>query len=120
MKHATREAALRPMARRFVEVYCPEQDITYRLRSITEAERQYYRRVLCEEETPERNQLALVAFTAVDSDGALLFQPDDVSLLEQLDSAVTTRLYQAALEHCTFESGDELGNSPRIPPACSQ
>lgn len=116
---ATREAALRPTPCRYREIFVPEQGLTYRLRSITEAERQYYRKVLCREGQPEHNQLALIVFTVVDEEGRLIFSPDDIPLLESLDSAITTRLYQAALEHCTYEEGDDLGNSPRTPTACS-
>jgi hypothetical protein len=116
---ATREKALVPSARRFVEVYVPEQDLTYRIRSITERERQYYRQVLCSEDEPLRNQVALVLFTCVDEAGDRIFQDDDGERLAALDSAVTSRLYQAALEHCSYEEGD-LGNSARIPIASSR
>ena len=100
-------------------MHVPEQDLLYRIRSITEAERQHYRRILCRDDDPDHNQLALVVFCIVDEAGQRLFEDGDVAGLAQIDSAITTRLYQACLEHCTYEEGPP-GNSGRTPAAASR
>jgi hypothetical protein len=115
MPTATRAAALKTVPRRYATCYVPEQDLVYRLRSITERERQEYRQRWCGDDE-QHNRLELIAFVVVDEQGELLFTRDDVAALEALDSAITTRLYQACIDHVTFETVEDLTkNSARIP-----
>jgi hypothetical protein len=48
----------------------------------------------------------LIAAVLVDDAGLPLLQPGDIDRLKDLDSAVTTAIFQAATEHCGFSTDD--------------
>lgn len=124
-QYATREQAVRPSKRRYVDVYVPEEDCWYRIRNLTEDERGDYEDAISDgsgDADPRIVRAELMVRVCVDEKGDLLFGPDDVLKLSRKDSSVTGRIYSAAVAHCGYETGspeDLRKNSLRRPAADS-
>ena len=48
----------------------------------------------------------LIALCVVDEDGKRIFSNSDLSAIANLDSYISSRIYDACQEHCGFNKGD--------------
>ena len=124
LKTATREDIDKLPKRRFV--YVPiTGGLRVRLRSLSELEKSEYEGSIMSKRGGINidkllySRQRLIALTAVDEDGKLLYDPDgDLTKLNGLDGLVSVIVWDKARAHCGFEDGDieELvKNSNAIP-----
>ncbi len=113
MTIASREALLKLCERRYSTVEIPERDISIRIQSLSEAEKSQYETCLIAKNgrgiMRERLQDAtrrLIALCVVDEDGKRIFSDSDLSAIANLDSYISSRIYDACQEHCGFNKGD--------------
>jgi hypothetical protein len=113
MTIANREALLKLCERRYSTVDIPERDISIRIQSLSEAEKSQYETCLIAKNgrgiMRERLQDAtrrLIALCVVDEDGKRIFSDSDLSAIANLDSYISSRIYDACQEHCGFNKGD--------------
>tara|TARA_R100001230_G_C5583107_1_gene101438 strand:- start:131 stop:529 length:399 start_codon:yes stop_codon:yes gene_type:complete len=113
MTIASREALLKLCERRYSTVEIPERDISIRIQSLSEAEKSQYETCLIAKNgrgiMRERLQDAtrrLIALCVVDEDGKRIFSNSDLSAIANLDSYISSRIYDACQEHCGFNKGD--------------
>lgn len=114
MNKGTKSKLLGSTKRRFVDVPVGSNgdSATYRIRSLTEKERSAYElstRKSTGKEFEARLEDArrrLLVAVLVDDDGNPILGPLDAIGLQDVDSAITGRLFDAAWEHCGFARGD--------------
>ena len=113
MTIASREALLKLCERRYSTVEIPERDISIRIQSLSEAEKSQYETCLIAKNgrgiMRERLQDAtrrLIALCVVDEEGKRIFSDSDLSAIANLDSYISSRIYDACQEHCGFNKGD--------------
>jgi len=113
MTIASREALLKLCERRYSTVEIPEREISIRIQSLSEAEKSQYETCLIAKNgrgiMRERLQDAtrrLIALCVVDEDGKRIFSDSDLSAIANLDSYISSRIYDACQEHCGFNKGD--------------
>ena len=113
MTIASREALLKLCERRYSTVEIPERDISIRIQSLSEAEKSQYETCLIAKNgrgiMRERLQDAtrrLIALCVVDEEGKRIFLDSDLSAIANLDSYISSRIYDACQEHCGFNKGD--------------
>lgn len=108
-----RDLLLSKTERRYAVVEIPEYSVKVGIRSLTEKERSAYELEVINAKGAdyqvklENARRRLVILVAVDPETkAQLFKPLDAVRLEDVDSAVTSQIYDAAVKHCGFRSGD--------------
>jgi hypothetical protein len=113
MTIASREALLKLCERRYSTVDIPERNISIRIQSLSEAEKSQYETCLIAKNgrgiMRERLQDAtrrLIALCVVDEEGKRIFSDSDLSAIANLDSYISSRIYDACQEHCGFNKGD--------------
>ena len=113
MTIASREALLKLCERRYSTIDIPERDISIRIQSLSEAEKSQYETCLIAKNgrgiMRERLQDAtrrLIALCVVDEEGKRIFSDSDLSAIANLDSYISSRIYDACQEHCGFNKGD--------------
>jgi hypothetical protein len=100
----TREQILKSKDRSYKDVKCPEWGGSVRVQSLSGAERdQFEESILGQKQKDGSREVVtknlrakLVAMSAVDKDGNLLFSPDDVLVLGEKNAAPLDRLFSAA------------------------
>lgn len=108
----SREQLLKRRPRRTTVVEVPELGGSVTLRALTEGERSRYEMSFLNKKGVPRADLVeqararLIVESAVDEQGNLLFGPDDVEALYQLDASITARLYDEARKLSGFEESD--------------
>lgn len=108
-----RDLLLSKTERRYAVVEIPEYSVKVGIRSLTEKERSAYELEVLNAKGPdvavkiENARRRLVILVAVDPETkAQLFRPLDSIQLENVDGAITGQIYDAAVKHCGFRSGD--------------
>lgn len=124
MKIATREQLIGLCKRRYVEVEIPELEATVRIQSLSEKEKSDYETRLISKNGRGilKDRLAdatrrLIALCVVDQNGSRLFSNNDLSVIAEMDSFVSSRIYEACQEHCGFNKQDietAVKNSDRV------
>lgn len=126
-KFLSREEILKALDRNYMVINCPEWGGKVRVQSLSGAERDVFEESILgqKKEDGTRDVITknirakLVAMTAVDKDGKLIFSPDDVNILGDKNAAPIDRLFSAAqklsgigkndLEELTKNSGAGQG-----------
>lgn len=120
----TREQFFAAKQRRYLEVPIPELGDTARIQSLTELEKSRFEmQATTSAGKYSKEKLMywrqrLVCLVTVDEAGNRVFSDDDVGKLSDIDGAVTSRIFDAAQEHCGFQPGDiedMVKNSGRVP-----
>ena len=113
MTIASREALLKLCKRRYSTVEIPERDISIRIQSLSEAEKSQYETCLIAKngrgimrERLQDDTRRLIALCVVDEEGKRIFSDSDLSAIANLDSYISSRIYDACQEHCGFNKGD--------------
>lgn len=117
----TRERLLSKNARRYRDVKLPDGDV-FTIRNLSERERTEQELQTLNRKTAQTDvsklpaaKLRMIAACLVDSETKeAVISPDEWQLIGDLDSAVTSRLYAACLEHNGFEDEEVeelVGNS---------
>ena len=124
MKLATRKQLIGLCQRRYVEVELPELDASVRIQSLSEKEKSDYETRLISKNGRGilKDRLAdatrrLIALCVVDANGDRLFDNTDLSIIAEMDSFVSSRIYEACQEHCGFNKQDietAVKNSDRV------
>tara|TARA_R110000765_G_C18788282_1_gene592240 strand:+ start:160 stop:561 length:402 start_codon:yes stop_codon:yes gene_type:complete len=99
--------------RRFGVAAVPEHQISYRIKSLSERERNEYEARLINPKTGavkvDRLKLAkvsLIVLCVVDSDGNRVFTDSQTRDLLEIDSAITNSLHEQINDHVGFSDGD--------------
>ena len=113
MKIANRNALLKLCERRYIDLQLADAGITVRIQSLSEKEKSSYETRLIAKSgrgiLRDRLQDAtrrLIALCLVDDKNERIFTDSDVSQIGEMDSFVSSRIYDAAQEHCGFNKGD--------------
>jgi|TARA_R110000824_G_scaffold48699_1_gene137274 hypothetical protein len=113
MKIANRNALLKLCERRYIDLELADAGITVRIQSLSEKEKSSYETRLIAKSgrgiLRDRLQDAtrrLIALCLVDDKNERIFTDSDVSQIGEMDSFVSSRIYDAAQEHCGFNKGD--------------
>ena len=113
MKIANRNALLKLCERRYINLELEDAGITVRIQSLSEKEKSTYETVLIAKSgrgiLRERLQDAtrrLIALCLVDENNERIFLDSDVNQIGEMDSFVSSRIYDACQEHCGFNKGD--------------
>ena len=124
MTIANRNALLKLCERRYIDLELADAGITVRIQSLSEKEKSTYETRLIAKSgrgiLRERLQDAtrrLIALCLVDEDNDRIFLDSDVDKIGELDSFVSSKIYDACQEHCGFNKGDiqdAVKNSPEI------
>jgi len=123
-KIANRNLLLKLCERRYINLELPEVGLVVRIQSLSEKEKsQYETRLIAKSGRGvirDRLQDAtrrLIALCVVDDKNERIFSNADIDKIGELDSFVSSRIYEAAQEHCGFNKHDietTVGNSERI------
>lgn len=106
----TRDELLGITARRYRDVTIG--NLHFRIRNLTDGEKSDFEAAVLNSEGKfslakiKRQRRRLIVACLVDAEGQPLLQPGDEALLERVDGAVTSRLYDECRVHCGFEDGD--------------
>lgn len=124
MTIANRNALLKLCERRYIDLELADAGITVRIQSLSEKEKSTYETRLIAKSgrgiLRERLQDAtrrLIALCLVDDKNERIFLDSDVDKIGELDSFVSSKIYDACQEHCGFNKGDiqdAVKNSPEI------
>ena len=113
MTIANRNALLKLCERRYIDLELADAGITVRIQSLSEKEKSTYETVLIAKSgrgiLRERLQDAtrrLIALCLVDDKNERIFMDSDVNQIGEMDSFVSSRIYDACQEHCGFNKGD--------------
>ena len=113
MKIANRNALLKLCERRYIDLELADAGITVRIQSLSEKEKSGYETVLIAKSgrgiLRDRLQDAtrrLIALCLVDEKNERIFSGSDVNQIGEMDSFVSSRIYDACQEHCGFNKGD--------------
>lgn len=122
-KIANRSALLKLCDRRYIDLEL-DAGVTVRIQSLSEKEKSAYETRLIAKSgrgvIRDRLQDAtrrLIAICLVDEKNERIFNNSDIDKIGELDSYVSSRIYDAAQEHCGFNKGDiesTVGNCERI------
>ena len=111
-KIANRVALLKLCDRRYIDVEL-DAGLTVRIQSLTEKEKSAYETQLIAKSgrgiIHDRLQDAtrrLIAICLVDEKNDRIFSNSDIDKIGELDSFVSSRIYDAAQEHCGFNKND--------------
>ena len=110
--------------RRYIDLELPEVGLVVRIQSLSEKEKSEYETRLIAKSgrgvVRDRLQDAtrrLIALCLVDDKNDRVFSNADIDKIGELDSFVSSRIYEACQEHCGFNKNDietTVGNSERI------
>jgi len=124
MTIANRTALLKLCDRRYIDLELADAGITVRIQSLSEKEKSTYETRLIAKSgrgiLRERLQDAtrrLIALCLVDENNERIFLNSDIDKIGEMDSFVSSRIYDAAQEHCGFNKGDiedTVKNSEKI------
>jgi|TARA_R110002051_G_scaffold320198_1_gene405208 hypothetical protein len=124
MTIANRNALLKLCERRYIDLDLEDAGVTVRIQSLSEKEKSAYETRLIAKSgrgiLRDRLQDAtrrLIALCLVDENNDRIFLDSDVNQIGEMDSFVSSRIYDAAQEHCGFNKGDiedTVGNSGEI------
>ena len=124
MTIANRNALLKLCERRYIDLELADAGITVRIQSLSEKEKSTYETRLIAKSgrgiLRERLQDAtrrLIALCLVDENNDRVFSDSDVNQIGEMDSFVSSRIYDACQEHCGFNKGDisdAVKNCPEI------
>ena len=124
MTIANRNALLKLCERRYIDLDLEDAGVTVRIQSLSEKEKSAYETRLIAKSgrgiLRDRLQDAtrrLIALCLVDENNDRIFLDSDVNQIGEMDSFVSSRIYDAAQEHCGFNKGDiedTVGNSEKI------
>ena len=124
MTIVNRNALLKLCERRYIDLELADAGITVRIQSLSEKEKSTYETRLIAKSgrgiLRERLQDAtrrLIALCLVDENNDRIFLDSDVDKIGELDSFVSSKIYDACQEHCGFNKGDiqdAVKNSPEI------
>jgi hypothetical protein len=124
MKIANRNALLKLCERRYIDLELEDAGVTVRIQSLSEKEKSSYETVLIAKSgrgiLRDRLQDAtrrLIALCLVDDKNDRIFLDSDVNQIGEMDSFVSSRIYDACQEHCGFNKGDiqeTVKNSAKI------
>jgi hypothetical protein len=124
MTIANRNALLKVCERRYIDLDLEDAGVTVRIQSLSEKEKSSYETRLIAKSgrgiLRDRLQDAtrrLIALCLVDENNDRIFLDSDVNQIGEMDSFVSSRIYDAAQEHCGFNKGDiedTVGNSGEI------
>lgn len=124
MTIANRNALLKLCERRYIDLDLEDAGVTVRIQSLSEKEKSSYETRLIAKSgrgiLRDRLQDAtrrLIALCLVDENNDRIFLDSDVNQIGEMDSFVSSRIYDAAQEHCGFNKGDiedTVGNSGKI------
>ena len=124
MTIANRNALLKLCERRYIDLDLEDAGVTVRIQSLSEKEKSSYETRLIAKSgrgiLRDRLQDAtrrLIALCLVDENNDRIFLDSDVNQIGEMDSFVSSRIYDAAQEHCGFNKGDietTLGDSEKI------
>ena len=124
MTIANRNALLKLCERRYIDLDLEDAGVTVRIQSLSEKEKSSYETRLIAKSgrgiLRDRLQDAtrrLIALCLVDENNDRIFLDSDVNQIGEMDSFVSSRIYDAAQEHCGFNKGDiedTVGNSGEI------
>jgi hypothetical protein len=112
--YATREAFLRPLARRFRDFELPSLG-KIRIRSLTELERSKFEASCRDKKGNLSNNRLLdvkcrmIVLCVVDGEGNPILTNNDIDQLRQQDSRVTNKLFDEIQDHCGI-SDEDLGD----------
>jgi len=113
MTIANRKALLKLCERRYIDLELADAGITVRIQSLSEKEKSTYETRLIAKSgrgiLRERLQDAtrrLIALCLVDDKNERIFLDSDVNQIGDMDSFVSSRIYDACQEHCGFNKGD--------------
>ena len=113
MTIANRSALLKLCERRYIDLELEDTGVTVRIQSLSEKEKSTYETRLIAKSgrgiLRERLQDAtrrLIALCLVDENNDRVFSDSDVNQIGEMDSFVSSRIYDAAQEHCGFNKGD--------------
>jgi hypothetical protein len=104
MAMISRDGLLSKTARRYKEIAFDGE--TYRIQSLTEAERAKYEIQLQDKKNGyqfEKSRRLMVCKTLVDESGSRILSDDDADLLKAVDGRVMAMLYSAAIDHCGYD-----------------
>ena len=125
-KIASRNVLLKLCERRYIDVELPEVGLVVRIQSLSEKEKSEYETQLVAKSGKgiirDRLQDAtrrLIALCMVDEKNERIFSRSklDLDKISEIDSFVSSRIYEACQEHCGFNRNDietTVGNSERI------
>jgi hypothetical protein len=124
MTIANRNALLKLCERRYIDLDLEDAGVTVRIQSLSEKEKSAYETRLIAKSgrgiLRDRLQDAtrrLIALCLVDENNDRIFLDSDVNQIGEMDSFISSRIYDAAQEHCGFNKGDiedTVGNSGEI------
>tara|TARA_R100001244_G_scaffold1471_1_gene2177 strand:+ start:429 stop:827 length:399 start_codon:yes stop_codon:yes gene_type:complete len=124
MTIANRKALLKLCERRHIDLELADAGLTVRIQSLSEKEKSEYETQLIAKSgrgiLRERLQDAtrrLIALCLVDDKNERIFTGSDVNQIGEMDSFVSSRIYDACQEHCGFNKGEiseTVGNSSEI------
>ena len=124
MTIANRNALLKLCERRYIDLDLEDAGVTVRIQSLSEKEKSAYETRLIAKSgrgiLRDRLQDAtrrLIALCLVDENNDRIFLDSDINQIGEMDSFVSSRIYDAAQEHCGFNKGDiedTVGNSGEI------
>tara|TARA_R110000822_G_C15099351_1_gene471678 strand:+ start:279 stop:677 length:399 start_codon:yes stop_codon:yes gene_type:complete len=124
MTIANRNALLKLCERRYIDLDLEDAGVTVRIQSLSEKEKSSYETRLIAKSgrgiLRDRLQDAtrrLIALCLVDENNDRIFLDSDVNQIGEMDSFISSRIYDAAQEHCGFNKGDiedTVGNSGEI------
>jgi len=113
MTIANRNALLKLCERRYIDLELEDAGVTVRIQSLSEKEKSSYETRLIAKSgrgiLRERLQDAtrrLIALCLVDDKNERIFLDSDVNQIGEMDSFISSRIYDAAQEHCGFNKGD--------------
>lgn len=104
----SREAFLAKTTRRYKDLVVDGE--SYRIQSLTEAERSKYELQLQDKKNGfqfEKARRLFVCKTLVDENGSRILQDSDEPLVENIDGGLVALLYSEAQKHCGYEK-DEI------------
>ena len=117
-------ALLKLCERRYIDLDLEDAGVTVRIQSLSEKEKSSYETRLIAKSgrgiLRDRLQDAtrrLIALCLVDENNDRIFLDSDVNQIGEMDSFISSRIYDAAQEHCGFNKGDiedTVGNSGEI------
>jgi len=113
MKIANRNALLKLCERRYIDLELEDAGVTVRIQSLSEKEKSSYETRLIAKSgrgiLRDRLQDAtrrLIALCLVDDKNERIFTDSDVNQIGEMDSFVSSRIYDACQEHCGFNKND--------------
>tara|TARA_R110000851_G_scaffold53588_1_gene127087 strand:- start:260 stop:658 length:399 start_codon:yes stop_codon:yes gene_type:complete len=113
MTIANRNALLKLCERRYIDLDLEDAGVTVRIQSLSEKEKSAYETRLIAKSgrgiLRDRLQDAtrrLIALCLVDENNDRIFLDSDVNQIGEMDSFISSRIYDAAQEHCGFNKGD--------------